>query len=308
MRSGQVSDVVFFGTYDNDVLVAYGFGEVRTIGLGFSAMFFVGGPQFLARSENAVDSSVVTEFVSSVESYAKSCGLAFVLFESLVPFADARLMPFSGQSKYLLEPTTRIVDLSSGMDAVLADMKQKGRYNIKIAEKSGVVARHVPSTSENLDTFYGLLTETTNRDGFSGNSRSYYERLLASRTHPAEGLYFAYWQDRVIAAAILTIEGSTAVYYYGASSSDPDARKTMAPYLIQWKMMQSGHAAGCTDYDFLGIAPEGAAHHHLQGVTDFKSKFGGSVVTWPDKQLLVIHSWKLATYRIVRTLRSLVRK
>lgn len=159
-----------------------------------------------------------------------------------------------------------------------------------------------------MDIFYTLLTETTSRDGFSGNSKSYYEHLLASRTHLSEGLYFAYLGEQVIAAAILTIEGTTAVYYYGASSSDSEARKTMAPYLLQWEMMRASQAAGCTNYDFLGIAPEGVAHHHLQGVTDFKSKFGGEVVTWPNKQLLISSVWKFMLYRIVRNLRSLLRK
>jgi len=182
-----------------------------------------------------------------------------------------------------LEPVTRIVRLDAVPDSILADMKQKGRYNIKVAEKSGVTTARVESTEANLDTFYRLLSETTSRDGFSGNSKSYYRYLLASRKQPFEGLYFAYWQDRVIAAAILTIEHSTAVYYYGASSSDSEARRTMAPYALQWAMMLASRAAGCRYYDFLGIAPEGSENHHLQGVTDFKSKFGGEVVTWPIK-------------------------
>lgn len=47
IASGQAVDVVYFGVYRDTKLLAYGVGEVRTIGLGFSAMFFVGGPQFL---------------------------------------------------------------------------------------------------------------------------------------------------------------------------------------------------------------------------------------------------------------------
>lgn len=47
IASGQAVDVVYFGVYRDTKLLAYGIGEVRTIGLGFSAMFFVGGPQFL---------------------------------------------------------------------------------------------------------------------------------------------------------------------------------------------------------------------------------------------------------------------
>lgn len=67
----------------------------------------------------------------------------------------------------------------------------------------------------------------------------------------------------MVAAAILTITGKTAVYYYGASVSDPDLRKTMAPYLLQWEMIRAAQRAGCNFYDFLGVSPENEPDHHL---------------------------------------------
>jgi lipid II:glycine glycyltransferase (peptidoglycan interpeptide bridge formation enzyme) len=79
-----------------------------------------------------------------------------------------------------------MLDLSQSTEALLADMKQKGRYNIKVAEKSDCVALLVDATSANIDVFYALLLETTQRDGFFSNQKSYYERLLAERNHPAE--------------------------------------------------------------------------------------------------------------------------
>lgn len=79
-----------------------------------------------------------------------------------------------------------MINLLQAEETILADMKQKGRYNIRIAEKNGCIAAHVPSTEENLDIFMKLLSETLERDNFSGNSREYYKHLLASRSHPVE--------------------------------------------------------------------------------------------------------------------------
>jgi len=90
IESGQASDVVFFGAYEGESLLAYGFGEIRTVGMGFSAMFFVGGPQFLSNAE-----PVRRAFFANVASYAKSKSLAFVLFEGLSPFQGDGLSDFS---------------------------------------------------------------------------------------------------------------------------------------------------------------------------------------------------------------------
>jgi lipid II:glycine glycyltransferase (peptidoglycan interpeptide bridge formation enzyme) len=62
----------------------------------------------------------------------------------------------------------------------------------------------------------------------------------------------------------------------------------MAPYLLQWHAMQHCRAQGCTQYDLFGIAPEGSTNHPWAGVTDFKAKFGGTYVSYPPEQQIVL--------------------
>lgn len=143
-------------------------------------------------------------------------------------------------------------------------MKQKGRYNIRIAEKSGVTVEQVPSTSENLDTFYHLLTETTERDRFAANSPAYFQTFLAYLDkNKLGGLSFATREEEVIAAGIFVFIGNTALYYYGASSSDNAKRKYMATYLLQWEMIREAKKRGCEIFDFLGIAAPDSKDSHL---------------------------------------------
>lgn len=72
--------------------------------------------------------------------------------------------------------------MSKSEDQILAEMHEKGRYNIRLAWKRGVVAEWVKPISENIDIWMNLLAETTERDDFSHNSREYYISFLRNIT------------------------------------------------------------------------------------------------------------------------------
>jgi len=76
-------------------------------------------------------------------------------------------------------------------------MKPKGRYNIRLAEKKGVRVERAEKTLENIQIYFELMQETTNRDNFSGNSLSYYETFL--KELDTSFLLFAYYENKVIA-------------------------------------------------------------------------------------------------------------
>ncbi len=124
-----------------------------------------------------------------------------------------------------------------------------------------------------------------------------------------------------IAALIGTVWNKTGYYYYGAS--DYAHRSLMAPYLLQWEAMRYCKERGCEKYDLLGIAPlppspsprerggtnfgtslpflplalsvvegwrkgPGDGGHPWQGVSSFKEKFGGTVVSYPPEQEILL--------------------
>ena len=177
--------------------------------------------------------------------------------------------------------TTLMLDLTQSEEELLAGMKQKGRYNIHIAEREGVTVRASTDPCE-VDAFCTLLAATTARDHFTGHPCSYYVAFLQSLTPTSSALlYLAEYEGQVIAAALMTYAGDTATYYYGTSNYDH--RDKMAPYLLQWTAIQDAKRSGSTHYDFLGIAPANAAPtHSLTGVTRFKQQFGGKIITYPE--------------------------
>lgn len=78
-----------------------------------------------------------------------------------------------------------------------------------------MVVEQVEKNPHNIETFYKLMLDTTSRDDFSGNTQQYYEIFLKSIKESQ--LFFAYYEDQVIAAGIFVFEDDIALYYYGAS-------------------------------------------------------------------------------------------
>lgn len=167
---------------------------------------------------------------------------------------------------------TLMLDLTLSNDELLAQMKPKGRYNIRLAEKKGVVIRE----EKDIKNFWKLMQETAKRDGFTSCKKHTYEDLLKVFREDALLLSAFSPEGDLLASKIFTIADEFAVYNYGASSSKN--RQYMAPYLLQWKAMEWAKQRGAKVYDFLGISPEDDERHKLASVADFKLKFGGERV------------------------------
>ena len=70
-----------------------------------------------------------------------------------------------------------VSDLTPDEDALLAAMKPKWRYNIRLAERRGVVVRD--GTAADLPAFYAMYAETGARDGFLVRPFEYYHAIWA---------------------------------------------------------------------------------------------------------------------------------
>lgn len=224
----------------------------------------------------------------SVQALAKEFGDVFVRIEPGVP-REERFVPNGKRSKTRYLPgDTLILDLSLSEADLLAQMTQKGRYNIKQAAKEAVTVRE--AGLKGLSAFYEILKDTADRDGFALHKKDFYEDFLKLLDGK---LYVAYKDDEPVGGLLLASFGETATYYFGASSSAH--RESKAPYLLQWTAIQDAKQAGMKVYDFLGIAPEGDNKHELAGVTQFKTRFGGKRVAYHDAQVFVYRPlWWLA--------------
>lgn len=192
--------------------------------------------------------------------------------------------------------TSLLINLSQSEDEILMQMKQKGRYNIKVAEKHGIIIEE----SDDIDAFYDILIKTGGRDGFGIHPRSYYLNMIVSLGDNAQ-LLLAKKDGKIIAGGIFVYLDDMAIYYYG--SSDHDYRKMMAPYLMQWTAIKEAKKRGCKYYDFLGISPEDSQKNHpWAGVTSFKKKFGGDVISYPKAKEVILRPLMAFVYRLRQAL------
>lgn len=173
---------------------------------------------------------------------------------------------------------TLIVDLSKSEDELLSAMKQKTRYNIRLAGRRGVSA-HLGS-DEDFKLLYRMYAETSLRDHFTIRDQAYYKDVWGSFhysgiAHPM----IAVVEGEPVAALILYRFGNTAWYLYGMSRSAH--REKMPNHLLQWEAIRWAKAVGCTTYDFWGAAETQATDDPMAGVSRFKSGFGARLIHTP---------------------------
>ena len=190
------------------------------------------------------------------------------------------------------------MDLDKGEEELLKSMHQKTRYNIRLADKKGVKIKFNKSDKD-LDSFWQLLQETTNRDKFSAHSKSYYQEMLS-----LDNVYLALaeYEGEVLAANIIMPWGNTTTYLHGASSNK--FRNVMAPYLLQWETIKKAKKEGFQYYDFWGIAPEGSSKEKSwAGITRFKRGFGGKEIKYLGTYDFIVNSFWYRLYELVRKFR-----
>lgn len=153
-------------------------------------------------------------------------------------------------SPHTVQPrSTVVVDIRPDEQTILARMKSKWRYNIRLAQRKGVEVRALPA--DELPLFQDLLQETGGRDGFSVHSAEYYRaayELLASRW----GVFLlATHRGEALASVAVFAVGSTAWYLWGASSNR--RRNLMPNHALQWEAIRWAKQRGCARYDLWGI-------------------------------------------------------
>jgi len=166
---------------------------------------------------------------------------------------------------------TMLIDLRKSEEELLTAMKQKTRYNLRLAERKGVKIRH--GGPQGFATLYRMYAETSVRDGFVIRSEEYY-RAVWERFFAAGMLtpLIAEVDGEPVAGLMLFTFGKQSWYLYGMSRDK--AREWMPNYLLQWEAMKTSRAAGCETYDLWGAPDEFNEHDPMWGVYRFKVGLG----------------------------------
>lgn len=175
---------------------------------------------------------------------------------------------------------TVTLDLARSEEEILAAMKPKWRYNIRLAEKKGVRVESAMEGSDlraALQTFYEMYAETSARDGFLIRPLAYYLDVWETMLQAGEAkLLVARAGQETVAGIVLFLFGKRAWYFYGASRNTH--RDLMPNHLLQWEAMRWAKSRGCTEYDFWGAPDVLVESAPMYGVYKFKMGFGGEFV------------------------------
>lgn len=171
---------------------------------------------------------------------------------------------------------TITLDVTPSEDTLLAQMKEKWRYNVRLAHKRGVTVR-VAQTLEDVDAWYALMQTTSERDSFGIHTLRYYQRAWQC-FHPDEHLrlFLAEHEGQLLAGIFVSLYAREGIYMYGASSNEK--RQLMPNYLLQWEAIRWARAHGAVSYDFWGIPDTDNEEEAMAGVYRFKRGWGGRVV------------------------------
>jgi len=220
-----------------------------------------------------------------------------------------------------------VMDIRKTEEELLAEMKEKTRYNIKLSQKRGVIVKKITNDQETrnkqgsnsndqnfknyTEEFLKLIKQTSVRKGIKSHPESYYQKMLEIIPQENLKLYLAEYSGKVIAGTLVIYFGKTATYLHGASSDE--FRNVMAPHLLQWQGIQDAKKAGMEKYDFGGIKTHNSqliTHNSngWAGITKFKLGFSPNTkpTEFPGSYDIIINPLKYVIYRTLQKIKSLI--
>ena len=229
-----------------------------------------------------------------------------------------------------------VMDISKDEEELLAAMKSKVRYNIRLAEKRGVKVV-VSREKRYREKFFELVRGTAARAGIRAHPQEHYEKLFETFDEGMLSLYSAEYQGEIIASNMVVFFEDFAIYLHGGSSNAH--RNVMAPFLLQWRAIQDAKKRGCAWYDLGGVATHNsqlvtqnlqpktqcpklviqnpkskAPNSKLQtpssweGITKFKTGFcpDAEPICFPGTYDIVVKPWKYQLYRTLSGIKKIL--
>ena len=178
-------------------------------------------------------------------------------------------------------PNTIWIEITHSEEDLLANMKQKTRYNIGLAKRKGVTIRR--GTSSDLPMLYNMYAQTAQRDGFVIRARDYYLTLWEQFIQSGLAVpLIAEVKGEAVAGLVLFFFSGKAWYLHGMSTQKH--RNKMPNYLLQWEAIILAREYNCVVYDLWGAPTTFDESDSMWGVYRFKEGLGGRVIrtiaTW----------------------------
>lgn len=198
-----------------------------------------------------------------------------------------------------------VLDLDQDEDELLANMKSKTRYNVRLAKRRGVRVK-IDNSDEAFEEYIKLTKETTKRQKFYAHSEDYQRKMWeVMRKERIANLMVARFRGKALVAWILFKHGETMYYPYGASSRE--RQNFMASNLVMWEAIKYAKREGCKKFDMwgaLGLNPD--KKDPWYGFHRFKAGYGARHVEYVGTYDYVARAGLYRVFRVIDALRWMV--
>jgi len=196
-----------------------------------------------------------------------------------------KAMGFSLSKTIFLPSKTILINLKESENKLLSQMHHKTRYNIKVAEKKGVIIKEI----KKIELFAGFWQSCALKQrlmfipqkkeilklhqSFGRNSH------ILVAIDPENKNYKKIKPDCILSGILMLLSEKTAYYMYAASSQK--GKKLFAPTLNLWACLKLAKNLGCDFFDLEGIYDERFPIRSWEGFSRFKKSFGGKIKVFP---------------------------
>ena len=251
-----------------------------------------------------------TEFLQFMKKFGKTHNLIFIKFEpntfkSETLHVTRYTLHETKTSPHPLFPSwTQLLDISKSEEELLKGMKSKTRYNIKLAQKKGVIVKEM-SNEEGFKIFSNLYFETCKRQKYFGHNQNYHRIVWENLKINTAHILIAFYNDVPIAAYELFYFKNKLYYTYGGTSLE--YKNVMAANLLMWETIKLGKKLGARDLDMWGsLPPNYDESHDWAGFTRFKEGYGTEFVEFCESFDLICNPILYRVYNLVYVIRQLL--
>lgn len=250
------------------------------------------------------------DVLSFLSGYGQKNKLIFIKIEPYIEKFKIQKSKFNSSSNYkiilsshpLFPEWTQMLDLTQTEDNLLKNMKPKTRYNVKLAQKKGVVVKEM-SNQQGFDIYQKLYFDTCRRQKYFGHTKEYHEIIWNNLKDGIAHILIAFYEDTPLAAYELFKFKDIFYYPYGGTSELH--RNLMAANLLMWEAIRLGKKLGATKFDMWGsLQPKYDPQNPWSGFTRFKEGYGTTFTEFVPGLDLVISPILYSLYSLMYKLRG----
>ena len=120
-------------------------------------------------------------------------------------------------------------------------------------------------------------------------------------------MFFAYFEEKVIGSLLLFNNEDSVSTVYQGNDYDPEMMNKRASNAMYWETMKWAKANGFKCYDFGGITvSESYEEEKKEGIHNFKTQFGGKIVSFPGNYIYVNRPFPLFFIKMIQPIYSLI--